>query len=58
MSIYRAKYRPAGFLGIAAGGGWGSSDEMDYILAVTNHVDVSGCNRVPAPEGMEEFSYG
>ena len=50
-------YRPAGFLGIAAGGGWGSSDEMDYILAVTNYVDVSGCSHVPAPEGMEEFSY-
>lgn len=50
-------YRPAGFLGIAAGGNWGNSDEMNYILAGTNHVDVAGCNYVSVPEGMEEFSY-
>lgn len=50
-------YRPTGFLGIAAGGEWGSSEEMDYILAVTNHVDVPDCAHVPAPEGMAEFSY-
>lgn len=50
-------YRPAGFLGIAAGGQWGASDEMDYILAVTNHVDSQDCTHVPAPAGMEGFSY-
>lgn len=50
-------YRPAGFLGIAAGGEWGSSDEMDYILAITSHVDTPDCNYIPAPEGMTEFSY-
>lgn len=50
-------YRPAGFLGIAAGGRRGSSDEMDYILAVTSHVDTPDCIYVPAPEGMMEFSY-
>lgn len=50
-------YRPAGFLGIASGGQWGASEEMDYILAVTNFVDVEGCNYVSVLEGMEEFSY-
>lgn len=50
-------YRPAGFLGIAAGGQWGASDEMDYILAVTNYVDTPGCCYVPVPAGMTEFSY-
>ncbi len=50
-------YRPAGFLGIAAGGGWGSSDEMEYIVAVTNYVDTPDCTYIPAPTGMTEFSY-
>jgi AraC family transcriptional regulator len=50
-------YRPAGFLGIAAGGGWGSSEEMDYILAVTNYVDTPDCTYISAPAGMTEFSY-
>ena len=50
-------YRPSGFLGIASGGQWGASDEMEYILAVTSHVDTCGCNHVPTPTGMTEFSY-
>lgn len=50
-------YRPAGFLGIAAGGNWGDSEEMDYILGITNYVDVPDCAHVSAPEGMREFSY-
>lgn len=50
-------YRPAGFLGIASDGRWGDSDEMNYIIAVTNHVDVPECTYVPVLEGMEEFSY-
>lgn len=50
-------YRPAGFLGIAAGGEWGNSEEMDYILAVTSHVDAPDCKHVPAPAGMKEYSY-
>lgn len=50
-------YRPAGFLGIAAGGEWGGSDEMDYILAVTNYVDTPDCTYIPAPTRMTEFSY-
>ena len=50
-------YRPAGFLGIAAGGQWGNSEEMNYIIAVTSHVDVSECKHIPAREGMQEFSY-
>ncbi|TYQ18154.1 UNVERIFIED_CONTAM: AraC family transcriptional regulator [Acetivibrio alkalicellulosi] len=50
-------YRPAGFLGIAAGGQWGDSEEMNYIIAVTSHVDVPECKHIPALEGMQEFSY-
>lgn len=50
-------YRPAGFLGIAAGGQWGDSEEMDYIIGVTNFVDVPECRHVIALEGMMEFSY-
>jgi AraC family transcriptional regulator len=50
-------YKPAGFLGIAAGGQWGDSEEMNYIIAVTSHVDVPECKHVPALDGMKEFSY-
>ena len=50
-------YRPSGFLGIAAGGQWGDSEEMNYIIAVTSHVDVAECKHIPALEGMQEFSY-
>jgi AraC family transcriptional regulator len=50
-------YRPAGFLGIAAGGQWGDSEEMNYIIAVTSHVDVHECKHISALEGMQEFSF-
>lgn len=50
-------YRPAGFLGIAQGGQWGESEEMEYIIAVTNYVDVPDCRHVAVIEGMKEFSY-
>ena len=50
-------YRPAGFLGIAAGGQWGDSEEMNYTIAVTSHVDVPECKHVLALDGMKEFSY-
>lgn len=50
-------YRPAGFLGIAVGGQWGNSDEMNYIIGVTNHVDVPDCEHKPLLSGMEEFSF-
>lgn len=50
-------YRPAGFLGIAAGGQWGNSEDMDYIIAVTNFVDVPECQHITALEGMVENSY-
>lgn len=49
--------RPAGFLGIAQGGEWGESEEMEYIIAVTNYVDVPDCKGFPVLEGMKEFSY-
>lgn len=50
-------YRPAGFLGIAVGGQWGNFEEMNYIIAVTSHVNVPQCNHIPALDGMKEFSY-
>ncbi|HWT74853.1 MAG TPA: GyrI-like domain-containing protein [Mobilitalea sp.] len=50
-------YRPAGFLGIAAGGQQGNSEEMVYIIGVTNYVDVPECKPVPALYKMTEFSY-
>lgn len=50
-------YRPSGFLGIAQGGQWGESEEMEYIIAVTNYVDVPDCKHVPALHGMKEFAY-
>ena len=50
-------YRPAGFLGISAGGQWGDSEEMNYIIAVTSHVDVHECKHIPVLEGMQEFSF-
>lgn len=50
-------YRPAGFLGIVAGSKGGNSEEMDYILAVTTHVDTPDCAYIPASEEMSEFSY-
>lgn len=53
----KVDYRPAGVLGISEGGQWGNSEEMNYIVAVTNHVDLPTCNHVSPPEGMEEFSY-
>ncbi len=30
---------------------------MNYIVAVTNDVDLPTCNHVLPPEGMEKFSY-
>ncbi len=50
-------YRPAGFLGIAEGGQWGDSEEMNYILAVTSYVYDSQCKHIPILDGMKEFSY-
>lgn len=50
-------YRPAGFLGLAAGGQWGGAEQMNYILGVTNFVEGAGVSRVPPPEGFTEFSY-
>ncbi len=50
-------YRPAGFLGIAAGGQWGNAEEMNYIIGVTNHVDLPDCEHKPILTGMEEFSF-
>ena len=50
-------YRPAGFLGIAAGGQWGDSEDMDYIIAVTSHVDGQEYRHIPGLEGMQELSY-
>lgn len=48
----QADYRPAGFIGMAAGGQWGASEEMEYRIGVTTHVDRPDCAEIPAPEGM------
>lgn len=53
--LQKTDYRPAGFLGFAIGGQWGASQDMDYFIGVTNHVDVANCTPVPAPNGMEEI---
>lgn len=50
-------YRPQGFLGIAGGGKWGDSQEMNYIIGVTNYVDVPECRHVPAEGEFQEISY-
>lgn len=55
--FFKADYRPAGFLGISAEGKWGDSEDMNYYLAVTTHVDVPECNKVEAPEGMCSFEF-
>ncbi len=47
-------YRPAGFLGMAIGGQWGDSEDMDYFIGVTNHVNVENCNHVLSPDDMDE----
>lgn len=51
----KTDYRPAGFIGMSIGGQWGNSEEMDYFIGVTNHVNVENCNHISAPDGMEEI---
>lgn len=51
----KTDYRPAGFIGMSIGGQWGGSEEMDYFIGITNHVDVPNCAHVSAPDGMEEL---
>lgn len=53
----KTDYRPSVFLGIAMGGQWGNSEEMDYILAVTNDVDVEECIHIATPHDMKEYSF-
>ena len=55
--LQKTDYRPAGLLGIAASGEWGNSEEMEYIIAVTNDVDHPECSHVPALENMKEYTY-
>lgn len=50
-------YRPSGFLGIAQGGQWGESEEMEYIIGITNYVNAEDCTHVPVLDGMKEFDY-
>lgn len=51
----KTDYRPAGFIGMSIGGKQENSEEMDYIIGVTNHVEAEGCIHVPAPDGMDEI---
>ncbi|MDP4091351.1 MAG: AraC family transcriptional regulator [Bacillota bacterium] len=50
-------YRPSGFLGVAVEERRGNSEEMDYYLAVTTHVDVPQCKNVETPEGMSSLEF-
>lgn len=52
-----ADSRPSGLLGIAAGGQWGNSEEMDYYLSVTTHVDDPFCKAVEVPSEMVTFEF-
>lgn len=51
----KTDYRPAGFIGMSIGGKQENSEEIDYIIGVTNHVEAEGCIHVPAPDGMDEI---
>lgn len=53
----QADYRPSGLLGISDGYSWGESEEMDYYLAVTTHVDVPQCKRLDVLEGMSTVEF-
>lgn len=55
--MQQATHRPTGFLGICTGGQWGDSEQMDYILAATNYVEIPGATYITPPEGMQEFAY-
>lgn len=50
-------YRPSGILGVADGDTTGHVDEMEYIIGVTNFVDMPDCKPVPVLEGMREFPF-
>lgn len=53
--LMKADMRPAGLLGVSVGGQWGESEEMDYYLGVTTHVDVTECKEVTAPSQMDQL---
>lgn len=53
----KTDYRPAGLLGISVGTISGESESMNYILGITNHVNVSDCKYISPLEDMEEFTY-
>lgn len=53
--LQKTDYRPAGLIGMAIGGQWGDSEDMDYFIGVTNHVETEGCKHISAPDGMEEI---
>ena len=52
-----SSYRPAGILGIAQGGRWGESDEMEYIVGVTSYVNSKDSKYIKSSEGFKEFTY-
>lgn len=51
----QADMRPVGLLGVSVGGQWGNSEEMDYYLGVTTHVDVPECTKIVTPKHMVEI---
>lgn len=54
--LSQADMRPAGLLGVSAGGQWGNSEEMDYYLGVTTHVDSPDCAKVIPHDSMDALS--
>ncbi|MBB6215348.1 AraC family transcriptional regulator [Anaerosolibacter carboniphilus] len=54
--LSQADMRPAGLLGVSAGGQWGNSEEMNYYLGVTTHVDSPDCAKVIPHDSMDELS--
>lgn len=51
----QADMRPVGLLGISVGGRWGISEEMEYYLGVTTHVDIPDCIKVNPSYNMDEL---
>ncbi len=53
--MQQTDYYPAGLLGIAISGQWGASEEMTYLLGVTNAVDTPEAKHVTPPAELQEF---
>lgn len=50
-----ADSRPSGILGVAVGGSWGGSEDVDYYMGVTTYVNVPEAKRVETPNHMVSY---